>query len=482
MAKYDYDLIVLGGGSAGLTASKMAKGFGKKVALIEKNKLGGECTWTGCVPSKALIKIASLIKNQKTLVQNGLLANDSAINETAVMNLVREKIGAVYATHTPEQFAKTGVDLFFGSPRFVDRHTVMLNEKEITAKSFIIATGSSPFIPPIEGIESVNYLTNQTFFDLETVPSSISILGGGPIGVELSSALQTLGVQVTIIEMNRNILSHEDEELAMLLQENMKQKGIVIKTNTRAVGFKQLADGAVQLLCESTDEEYKSEPFNITSQVCLIATGRKPNIDGLGLESIGVETTKRGIIVDKRLQTSVKNIYACGDVIGSYQFSHVAWQQAVTATRNALIPLFKKKIDYSNIVWTTFSDPEFATAGLTEKKAREQYGDNIKLYTVDYKDIDRAVIDGETFGRGKFVCDKKGWLLGAHILGNRAGELIHELLLAKSKGIKLSALGSMLHAYPTYSDLIWKAAKKARIDKIQNSFFVRLYKKLFGKG
>lgn len=478
MAKCDYDLIVLGGGSGGLTSAKLGVGFGKKTAIIEKNKLGGECTWGGCVPSKALIKAAEFVHNKNQTEKLSFFKESTQkINGMQVMDFIRGRVQQVYKTHTPEEIKKAGIDVLFGSPRFVDKHTVLVDGKKITAKKFVITTGSSPFVPPVDGLEKVPYLTNQNLFDLETLPESLLILGGGPIGTEMASAFNRLGVPVTVVEMAETIMPREDKELAKRLQEKLTNDGILFKTQTRVIAA-SATDVGVEFTCAPLESESKNEgiTFKLRAQKCLIATGRKPNIDGLDLQKAGVRTNKHGVIVNKKLRTSARNIYACGDVIGSYQFSHVAWQQAIVATRNALVPIFKEKINYKNILWVTFSAPEFAAAGLTEQQARETCGANIKIYKQEYGDTDRGVIDLAESGVAKFICDKKGRLVGAHILGARAGELIHELQLAKALGIKFATVGKVLHAYPAYSDVVWKAAKKARLDKLQNNFFVRLYR------
>lgn len=487
MAKFDYDVLVIGGGSGGLTASKMAAGLGKKVGLIERDKLGGECTWSGCVPSKALIKAAELVHSAKKLKELRFIDPEKQkLNSAEIMHFVRDRVKEVYQTHTPEVIAKEGIDVLFGSPQFLDNHSVVFAGKTVSAKKFIICTGSSPFIPPIEGLADTAFLTNKSLFDLEKLPESLLILGAGPIGSEIACALNRLGVQVTVVEMNKQIMPREDMQLAVILQEHLAKEGVLFKTETRATQINALP-GSAEFICTPASElsqigQQEEATFKLRAERCLIATGRKPNTEGLDLEKAGVQFDKRGIVVNKRLKTTAPNIYACGDVIGSYQFSHVAWQQAIVATRNALIPLFKQRIDYKNVLWITFTAPELASLGLTEQQAQEQYGSQIKIYKKRYSEIDRGVIDMATPGLGKFICDKKGRLLGAHILGARAGELIHELQLTKALGAKFSCLGSVLHAYPAYSDLVWKAAKKARLDALQNNFFVKLYKKLFGKG
>jgi len=476
MRKYNYDLIVIGGGPVGLVASKFALGIGKKVAIVEKNKLGGECTLTGCVPSKALIKAAEAAHTTKHLNKYGISSKQDISLDTAhVMNHVRSIVDQIYQTHTPKILETSGIDVIIGPARFKNNHEIMIDDKTISGNKIIIGTGSQPFIPPIEGIDTVAFLTNETLFDLETIPTSMIILGGGPIGLEMASAFNRLGCSVTLIEMNENILPREEHELSHILCETLIHEGVKILTSTKAV--KVSSQSGVTISCIDSG----NKPFDITGEKLLVATGRKPNTESLDLEKAEVRFNKRGIIVNNKLQTSQKNIYACGDVVGPYNFSHMAEYQAVAAARNALVPFFKKHINYDNVCWVTFTDPELASAGLTEKQAREKYGDSIRVYKKTYDSIDRARTDMQTIGLGKFICDKKGRILGAHILGPRAGELIHEIQLGKYYKIKFTDFYSVIHAYPTYSDIVWHAAKKAYVDRVKNNFFVRLVSRFLRK-
>jgi len=472
MGAYDYDLVVLGVGAAGLVSSKVARGFGKSVAVIEKGKLGGECTNFGCVPSKALIRTAKTAHELKHLDALGLRTEAPvAINTGGVMRHVRSLVEKVYNTHLPESFKALGIDLSFGEPRFTDNHTVVMDGKTITANRIIIATGSSPLIPAIEGIDKTPYLTNATVFSLDTLPRSLVVLGGGPIGIELASAFNRLGVETTVVEMFDRILFREDRELSDMLAAKLRGEGLNIVTSAKAVKLSGDAS-RITLGVEGKDGQRK----DVTAQTILIASGRKPNMGGLDLEKAGIKYGGDGIMVNSRLQTSTPNIYACGDVTGPYRFSHMAEYQAIIACRNAFLPV-KKHVDYRNVIWCTFTDPELAHAGLTEEEARAVHGDAIKVLRFDYSRTDRGRTDIEEFGMSKIILDRKGALLGAHILGTHASEVIHEVQLAKHFKIPFERIWEAIHIYPSYSDVVRQPSKYYYGEKMRNSFLVKALKK-----
>jgi len=473
MSKFDYDLLVLGGGAAGLVSSKVARGFGKSVAVIEKGKLGGECTNFGCIPSKALIRTAKAAHELKHLDTLGLATEAPiAINTGGVMRHVRSIVEKVYNTHLPASFKALGIDLSFGDPRFTDNHTVVMDGKTITANKIIIATGSSPLIPSIEGIDKTPYLTNNTVFALDTLPRSLVVLGGGPIGIELASAFNRLGVETTVVEMFDRILFREDRELADMLAGKMRGEGLNIVTSAKAVKLSGDASRII-LTVETQDGQRK----DITAQSIFIASGRKPNIDGLDLEKAGVRCNKNGIEVDEWLRTAADNIYACGDVAGPYRFSHMAEYQAILACSNAFL-LIKRRADYSDVIWCTFTDPELAHAGLTEEEARTAHGDAIKVLRFDYSKIDRARTDIEEFGMSKIILDKKGKIIGTHILGMHASEVLHEIQLAKHFNIPFERIWQAIHLYPSYSDVIRQPSKYQYAAKMGSNPIIKLLKKV----
>jgi len=477
MKRFDYDLVVIGGGAAGMVSSKLAKGLGKKAAIIESKKLGGECTNYGCVPSKALIKAANIYRCAAGAVHMdfGIAARSvPEMDPSHVMEHVRDVVGRVYDGGTPEIFEKQGIDVIIGNPSFADSHHVEVAGRTLSAKSFVICTGSSAFIPPIRGIDTVPYLTNETMFDIEKLPKSMIVLGGGPIGIELAQALGRLGVKATIVEMADRILIREDRELSDALTERLVAEGLSILTRTKAVRlFRE--DGCILLDVEQ--EENKTAV--VKADTVLVAVGRKANVEGLKLENAGVAYSPKGIKTDDALRTTASNIYACGDVVGPYQFSHMAEYQARIATRNALLP-FKKRADYEHYIWCTFTNPELAHAGLTENEARERYGERIRIYRWNFKDTDRGKTDAEEFGFSKIICDEKYRVLGAHILGSRAGEIIHEIQIIKTLGIPLYRLDSVIHIYPTFSDVVKQPAKLCYIEKLRSNPFLRLVGSIMG--
>ncbi|MBI3599561.1 MAG: FAD-dependent oxidoreductase [Nitrospinae bacterium] len=474
MAKYDYDLIIIGGGAAGFVSAKVARGFGKTVAMIEKGKLGGECTNYGCIPSKSLIRAARAAHEMKNLDKLGLkLDAPLSFNTDNVMSHVRSIVQKVYNTHLPESFKSLGIDVIFGSPQFLDNHRIKIGEKILSADKFIVSTGSSPSIPPVDGINEAPYLTNNTIFSLDKLPASLIVMGGGPIGIELSSAFNRLNVEVTVVEMLDRILIKEDKELSDKLAERLKSEGLKIMTSAKAVRVSK-SNGKIRLSVEEKEGAIKE----IDAEGILVATGRKPNTEGLALEKAEVKYNNKGIEVNDRLQTSANNIYACGDVVGHYQFSHIAEYHGVIACSNAFLPI-KKRVDYRNVIWCTFTDPELAHAGLTEDEAREAYGNNIKILHYDYSKFDRARTDMEEFGMSKIILDNSGKVLGVHILGTHASEIIHEVQLAKHFNIPFGKLWEAIHIYPSYSDVIRQPSKYYYAERLRNNPFIKLLKKIF---
>lgn len=464
----DYDLIVIGGGAAGLVAATGAAGLGAKTVMIEKNKLGGDCTWYGCVPSKALLRSAHVLSLSKRLKEFGISSRGEAgFDATNVMAHVREVIAKVSSHHPPEVFEKRGIKVIFGSPKFLSNREIEVNGEKLKAKRFIIATGSHPLVPPIEGLKDIEYLTNETIFDLEKLPRSIIVLGGGPIGIELSQALLSLGVEVKVVEAMDEILFREDNEVAGILSALLIKAGIKLYTGKKAIKFTK-GVGFYEATLEGKDKVTST----IKAEAVLVAVGRSPNVQGLDLERAGIEYSPKGIKANKNLKTTAKNIYVCGDIVGPYQFSHIAEYQAVVALGNALT-FFKQKVNYSAVPWCTFTHPELAHVGLTEEEARRKCKD-IKIYKSKYSESDRAVTDLEEQGLTKVICDKKGIVLGAHIVGANAGEIIHGYVVAMANKLKLSRLSSTIHIYPTLAQMVKRTG-----DQTYNEIFQSKWFKLF---
>lgn len=473
---YDFDVIVIGAGPAGLTAAKTAAAIGKRVALIEKDKLGGSCTWSGCVPSKTLIKSAETAYFVQQFKKRGLQGTCEDIDSSFVMNHVRETIERIYQADSPEIIKKLGITVLSGTPELLNNHQLQVNSKTISFSKMIVATGSRPCIPPIEGIDSVDYLTNETFFNLKKLPRSMIILGGGPIGCELASALNRLGVKITIIEFCAQILAKDDPECAAIVAGCMRAEGVTIHVSCKAQKVAQAHNSVIV-----TYSNEKNESQEVSAESLFIATGRIANSDGIGLEKIGVATQRSFITANCYLQTSASNIYACGDVTGPYLFSHMAWHQGVTAGRNASIPLFKKKMNYDELVWVTFTAPEIASVGLNEQQARDQYGNGVEVFSVPYNKLDRAIMDANEIGLAKFICDRSGNLLGAQIVGERAGEIISTVQIALKAKLNLARLSSTIFPYPTYGELLWHASKMAYLSQLNKSFLIMCARFFFGK-
>ncbi len=474
MGKYDYDLIILGGGSAGFVAAKVARGFGKSVAMVEKGKLGGECTNFGCIPSKTLIRAARAAHETRNLETFGLKAEGPVVLDTKnVMRHVRSTVQKVYDSHLPASFDALGIDVYFGAPRFLDNHRVDIGDKTLSGGKFIVATGSSPSVPPIDGINDVPYLTNSTIFGMEELPQSLIVLGGGPIGVELASAFNRLNVKTTVVEALDGILFREDRELAGMLAERLRSEGLKILTSAKVVKASN-KPGVISLEIEGEGGGTKE----LVAEAFLVASGRKPNTEGLDLEKAGVLYGAGGVVVNDRLQTSADNIYACGDVTGPYRFSHMSEYQAVIACRNAFVP-FQKRVDYTNVIWATFTDPELAHAGLTEEEARAVHGDGVRVLRYEYGNADKARTDSEEYGRSKIILDERGGVLGAHILGANASDVIHEVQLARQFNIPFSKIWEAIHIYPSYSDVVRNPSKYYYGDELRKKLWVRLLKRFF---
>ena len=456
-----YDLTIIGGGSAGLVLAVAGAKLGKKTALVEKHRIGGDCLWTGCVPSKALLKAAKIANYIRDAEKYGITATDATSDWQRVMAYVRSTQHAIEEEHdNPERFREMGVDVIFGNGHFESSDTFVVEDAEngqtrtLKSKRFVISTGSRPLAPPIPGLESCDYLDSETIWELEEFPERLLVVGAGPIGIELGQAFHRLGADVTIVQRSGRILTKEDTDVSEQMLGYLREEGLTIRLNTNITQVRQHQEGT-----RVTFSDSESKTTEQTFDKILIAAGRAPNVEGLELDKIGVQIGRRGIEVNNKLQTNIKNIYAAGDVIGHYLFTHVAAFQAQLLIRNIFFPL-SKTINYSVVPWTTFCDPEVARCGLTEVEAREKYGD-VDVFTLDQNDVDRAVAEGETHGFSKVIASRwTGKILGVHLVGANAGEVIHEYVLAMQERIPLRKLSGMIHVYPTFSSSVWRVAGK----------------------
>ncbi|MEO5702368.1 MAG: mercuric reductase [Gammaproteobacteria bacterium] len=458
MGKPEFDLCVIGGGSGGLVAAAGGATLGAKVILIEKHALGGDCLYYGCVPSKALLHSAKVAHTLRTARKFGIEACTPNINISEVMNRVASVIKTIEPHDSPERFRGLGIEVIFGAGQFIDAQTFSVNDRTITAKKFVIATGSRPAIPEIEGVATVPYLTNETVFSLQEPMPSLIILGAGPIGVELAQAFQRLGTQVHVIQRGKHILSKEDIDIAAVVLKQLSDEGVQFYLEHTTLQMEGEA-GDIRVRLKSGDQEK-----TICATHLLIATGRRSNSDNLGLEKAGIELENDNIKVDERLRTTNRHVYACGDITGGYQFTHMAEHQAGVVLRNALFH-WPAKVEQRVIPWCTFTDPEVARVGLSATEAKNQ-GIDHRVYTFPFHDMDRAQTDGETAGFAKIITDPKGKLLGAALAGQQAGELIHEYVLAMSKKMKAADLSNFIHIYPTLAQINRRVADVRRKESL----------------
>jgi pyruvate/2-oxoglutarate dehydrogenase complex dihydrolipoamide dehydrogenase (E3) component len=451
MAADRYDLVVVGGGSAGLVAAGLAA-LGARAILLGRERLGGECLWTGCVPSKSLIASARAARQTRNLGLFGLSGHLDRVDLGAVMDRVQGVIQSIYRGEDAEAMRRRGVDVRFGEVTFRSPHELTVTGEPLWGRAFLLCTGSSPAVPDIEGLQESGYLTNETIFGLRELPSHLVVAGGGPVGVELAQAFRRLGSTVTVLAGERGLLPREDGDVRRAVGELFSREGIVVQRG-RLVEVGRAGEG-LQVRSDGEGGGRTGQGDKL-----LLALGRRPNVAGLGLEQAGVRCdTKRGIAIDAYLRTSVPHIFACGDVTGPYQFTHAAGFQAAVAVRNALFPRLKGKAHLEPIPWTTFTDPEVARVGQTEAEARRAHG-TVLVLRADFAHADRAQAEGQTAGFVKLIVTPwRGRILGGHIVGPQAGELIQEVTLAMRRGLSVRVLADTIHVYPTLSMAVQQAA------------------------
>jgi len=448
MSLENFDVVVIGGGTAGLVTASGCARLGRKVAMIEREKLGGDCLWTGCVPTKALVASAKLAHQMRHADAWGLERVEPRITPKSVMDAMRDARRDISRHDDPKKFRDLGIDVIEGNARLIARNEVEVNGRRLTARDIVIATGSRTSVPPVEGLAGRGYLDHASFLEQDEFPSSLLILGGGYIGIEFAQLFARFGAKVTVVEMLDEIINKEDTEIIAHVRQLLTREGIEILT-----GWAVKSVGATSARIENK----RGESREIAAAQIFVASGRRGNTENLGLEDVGVNVERSFVVADRFLQTSVPRIWACGDVHGGLMFTHVAAYEAVKLVRNMLFP-GKSPVDYSNVPWALYTDPEVSHIGMTESEAREKHGDSVRVFRVDLHDVDRAVVDRTSSGLIKIVCDAKGAILGAHVLAPNASTLIEEVVLARRKGMKISELAQRISSYPSLSDGIQKAA------------------------
>lgn len=444
--KTDYDLCVIGGGAAGLVTAAGAATLGAKVILIEKYRLGGDCLYTGCIPSKALIHIAGVAHSIETSQRFGLTARLDPVDHNAVMERVAEVIKSIEPNDSPERFQAMGIEVVFAEAQFIAKDRLLIEGREITARKFVLATGSRPFVPPISGLDKVDYFTNETIFNItENIPQLI-VIGSGAVGCEIAQSFARLGSEVSLLS-DTGLLPIEDVDMSLVVEQQFLKEGIELHLGVIVTHVEKIPTG-VRVHINDDHQQHITE---IDGSHLLIATGRQPNIENIGLDKAEVTIEKGRLLIDDRLRTSNKRIFACGDVAGPYLFTHMAEHQAGIVLRNALFHL-PAKSQATGIPWCTFTMPELARVGLSEQDAQQQAIKH-KVYTFPFSENDRAISEGETDGMAKIITTPKGKLLGACIVGPHAGELISEYVLAISQGLNVSALSNTIHIYPTLAQI-----------------------------
>ncbi len=467
-----YNLVVIGAGTAGLVAAAGTVGLGGRVALIERNKMGGDCLNFGCVPSKALISSARVAQLMRDASKWGFERTEPQFDFATVMQRMRARRAQIAPNDSQERFESLGVDVFRGQARFVSPHEVKVGDRTLRARHFLIATGSRATIPNIEGIDSVPYFTNETIFDqLNDKPRSMIVLGGGPIGCELGQAFARLGVKVTIVQAAPQLLPPEDADVADFIQRRLEEEGIDVRLNASAT--RVYRDGSDTVL-EFTNTQ------RVSAEVLLLAVGRTPNLRALDLAAAGVDYDESGVRTNDYLQTSQPHIYAAGDITNKFKFTHTADFSARIVVRNVLMPLqlLRQKVNWSAVPWCTFTDPEVAHVGFGEKEANVK-GIEYDLFRVELAQVDRAVVESEEAGFAKILTGKgSDQIVGATMVGAHAGDLLHEFVVAMNARVGLGRIASMIHVYPTLAELARKAGdqyNKTRLTPRAKRIFTWLY-------
>lgn len=440
-----YDMVVLGGGTAGLTAAIGAAGVGARVLLAERDRTGGDCLWTGCVPSKSLIAAADLAHRMRTADGLGLRSVEPDVDLGAIMARVRSAQQRIARHDSPERLARHGVEFVRGSARFVEPGTVEVEGRRVAYRTAVIATGSRPVLPPVDGLEDVGALTTETVWGMEQLPERMVVLGGGPTGCELAQAYARLGSGVTLVEMLPHVLDREGPGARELVAAHLRADGVDLRLSARAVRAERDGTGGRLTVGSGSGQD------TIGFDRILVATGRRASTASLGLETVGVELDPDGnVVTDRFLRTTGSKVFAAGDVTGGPPFTHVAAQEAGLVVTNALFHL-RRAVSYDHVPWVTFTDPEVGRVGLTEEQARERFGADTTVARFDYGEVDRAICVGRDYGFVELIADGRGRLVGATVAAPSGGEVVAEIAAWMQNGGTLTDVSQTVHAYPTFA-------------------------------
>jgi pyruvate/2-oxoglutarate dehydrogenase complex dihydrolipoamide dehydrogenase (E3) component len=448
MPEYDFDMGIIGGGAAGLTVAAGAAQLGAKTLLIEReNQLGGDCLHFGCVPSKTLIRTAHVYHLIRHSKEFGLPSVDPPpVDFKKVAKRIGSVIQEIQKHDSEERFCSLGAKVEFGSPTFTNEYSIRLNKKTYSAKTWVITTGSSPDIPVINGINETPFITNREIFSLNQLPNSMIILGAGPVAIEMAQSFCRLGSKVMVVQRSAQILSKEDKVMADEVMQTLISEGVKFYLDSSIVEAKNLGKEN-EVIIKNSD----GRTFRLKAEKILVAMGREANVLGLGLENTNITFDKKGIKVDSRLRSSQGHIYAAGDVIGAYQYTHAAGYEGGIVLSNAIFHL-PRKVNYTLLPWCTYTDPELASIGMNEKRAKAA-GIPYSVYTEKFRDNDRSLAEGAYIGKIKMVLNEKEKPIGIQILGPQAGELLNEWVASLNGNVKLSTLASAVHPYPTLGEI-----------------------------
>ncbi len=457
-----YDLVIIGFGSGGMVAAEFGASQGLRVAVIERHRVGGDCLWTGCVPSKALLASAKVAHHMRHADDFGIEATEPVIDTARVWARIRSIQQAIATTDdNAARFEEMGVKVIAGDARLSGPNEVTVanghGERPLASRFILLCTGSRPAVPTIDGLSHAGYLTSENLFELDRAPQSLTMIGGGPIAIEMAQGMNRLGIATSVLQKGPTILPRDEPDLVAILQRRLAAEGVDVQLNVDTSRVTVDNDGR-----KTVHGTQGGQPFAVSSHELIVAVGRRPNLEGLGLETVGVEVGPKGVVVDGRMRTTVKSIYAAGDVAGRYLFTHSAGYEAVLAVRDAFFP-GKGKAD-ELVPWCTFTDPELAHAGMTASEATERFGDDTMVWRQDLTHNDRARTEEGSEGAIIIVTGPKQTVVGAHILAPGAGEMIQELALAIREELKLSQLASLVHVYPTISTGIGQLAADAAFE------------------